>query len=248
MSVSSTSSAPAPGFSRSDSPAHVPYQIDPAANRFHWYENHWKRVALELILRHYTPAGKTVLDYGCGRGETLDLYKRAGFAVTGTDTDPECVRLAGQYGPSVVLQPERAVEQFGRRSFDVVTCFHVLEHVPSPIQTLRDISAIARDYALLAVPNLRQLRWMGARNIDLSYVNEGHLQAWDHWHFLNLAHHYCNLELVEWGFDATILPGVSELAARIGGNKLAIRLETGLFRRCFPFHGISVLGLFRVRK
>ena len=248
MSASTThSSTGTPGFSRADSPAHVPYQIDPD-NRFHWYENHWKRIALALLLKHCPAAGKTVLDYGCGRGETLDLYSRAGFTVTGTDTDPECVRLAARYGKSVVLQPEAAVEQFGRKSFDIVTCFHVLEHVPCPIKTLGDISTLARDYALLAVPNLRQLRWIATRHIDLGYVNEGHLQAWDHWHFLNLAERFCGLELVEWGFDATILPGVSELTAKVFGNSAAIKLETGLFRKLFPYHGISVLGLFKVRK
>lgn len=247
MGVSQTSPAGASGFSETQSPAHVPYHIDPS-NRFHWYENHWKRIALELLLRHVSPAGRTVLDYGCGRGETLDIFKHSGFSVTGTDTDPECVRLASSYGKSVLLQPERAVEQFGKKSFDLVTCFHVLEHVPCPVQTLNDIASIAKEHVLLAVPNLRQLRWIGTRKIDLAWVNEGHMQAWDHWHFLNLAQRFCGLELVEWGFDATILPGVSELAVKIGGNDLAIKLETGLFRKLFPFHGISVLGLFRVKR
>jgi SAM-dependent methyltransferase len=247
MSLSTTNSNDAAGSPGFNAPAHVPYQIDPT-NRFHGYENHWKEVALQLLAKHCDPKGKTVLDYGCGRGETLEIYGKAGFAVTGTDTDTECVRLASRFGPAQILQPEKAVEQFGKKSFDVVTCFHVLEHVPCPRQTLSDIASITRDYALLAVPNLRQLRWIGTRRIELGWVNEGHLQAWDHWHFLNLAQRFCGLDLVEWGFDATILPGVSELAAKIGGNRLAVRLETGLFRRLFPYHGISVLGLFRVRR
>lgn len=247
MSASIANSTDAPGFTQAGAPAHVPYQLDPS-NRFHWYENHWKRVALNLLLKHYPPANKTVLDYGCGRGETLDIFGGAGFRVTGTDTDAQCVQLAERFGKSVLLKPEAAVEQFGPKSFDVVTCFHVLEHVPSPIKTLGDISAIARDYAVLAVPNLRQLRWMGVRNISLDLVNEGHLQAWDHWHFLNLAERYCGLELVEWGFDATIFPWLSEWAVKFLGNQSAIKLETGLFKRMFPYHGISVLGLFRVRR
>lgn len=248
-SSSPHASAPNAGGSAasSESPAHVPYLLDPE-NRFHWYENHWKRVALELLRKHCPPAGQTILDYGCGRGEALPIYSQAGYQISGTDTDPECVRLASRYGSAVLLQPERAVEQFGRKSFDVVTCFHVLEHVPSPIQTLRDISAIARDYALLAVPNLRRLQWLTTRKIDLAYVNEGHLQSWDHWHFLNLAERYCQLELVEWGFDATVLPILSETVHKLLGNRAVIGLETGLFKKCFPFHCISVMGLFRVRK
>ena len=74
-------------------------------------------------------------------------------------------------------------------------------------------------------------------------VNEGHLQSWDHAHFRNLAEKHCGLRIVAWGFDATILPVFSELAKRLCGNKTAIRLETGLFRRMFPYNGISVIAL-----
>jgi hypothetical protein len=62
---------------------------------------------------------------------------------------------------------------------------------------------------------------------------------------LNLAEKHCGLKLVSWGFDATILPLASNLSAKIFGRKTTIRLETGLFRRIFPYHGISVLGLFQ---
>jgi hypothetical protein len=59
---------------------HLPYEIDETANRFHFYENHWKRVALEFLLRHQKqPEGKTLFDYGCGRGETLAVARAAGL-------------------------------------------------------------------------------------------------------------------------------------------------------------------------
>lgn len=226
---------------------HIPYEIDPNQNRFHYYETLWKRVALDLLRKHYDVSGKTLLDYGCGRGETLDLYKAAGMKVTGTDMDPECVRLAGRYGNSCILNVDDPVGQFGRKSFDVVTCFHVLEHVPRPKETLQQLGEIARDYLVLAVPNLRFLYWTFKREFELSMVNEGHLQSWDHWHFRNLAERHCGLELVEWGSDATILP-MSGLLTKVLGNKATIALETGIFRRMFPYHCVSVLGLFRPKR
>lgn len=228
-------------------PRHLPYQIDPSANRFHYYENLWKEVALGLLKKNVDVQGKTLLDYGCGRGETLRLCFDAGMTVTGTDTDPECVRIASAHGKAVVLNPENPVGQFGAKSFDVISCFHVLEHVPSPVTTLRELSQIARSHVVLAVPNLRFLYWMFARRFDLSLINEGHLQGWDHWHFRNLAERHCGLELVEWGSDATILPVLSEATNRFLGTKMAIRLETGLFKRMFPYQCFSVIGLFRVK-
>jgi SAM-dependent methyltransferase len=226
---------------------HLPYEIDPSRNRYHYYESYWKKVGFDLLAKHLELPGKSLLDYGCGRGEALDLFSAAGMQVVGTDTDPECVRIAAAHCKAVLLDPAAPVAQFGSRSFDCVSCFHVLEHVPSPITTLRQLAQIARSHVVVAVPNLRVLNWIAAREIKLAYVNEGHLQGWDHWHFRNLAERHCGLDLIAWANDTTILPLVSELSNRILGQRFTISLETGLFRRIFPFHCLSIIGLFRVK-
>ena len=226
---------------------HLPYKINPDQDRFAYYETLWKRVGLSLLLKHCPASGQTILDYGCGRGETVQFYGEAGFHVTGTDVDPECVRMAGQFGTAVPLDPTNPLQQFGPRSFDIVTCFHVLEHVENPRQTLGALAKIARRYLVLGVPNLRYLHQIAARKFNLSHVNEGYLQAWDHLHFLNLAQNYCDLELIEWGSDATLLPFISNLSQTLLGTRATIALETGPFRWLFPYHCISVLGLFRVK-
>lgn len=226
-------------------PKHLPYVVDPSC-RSALYENYWKQVALVLLLKHCTPATKTVLDYGCGRGETLQYFKRAGFEVSGTDVDAECVRLSSAFGKATVLNSEDPLTQFGSKSFDIVTCFHVLEHVDNPRRTLRTLADIARHFVVLAVPNLRYLHRILERQFDLAHVNEGHLQGWDHWHLRNLAERYCGLELVEWASDATILPLASNLSQKILGTRMTMWLETNLFRALFPFHSISIIGLFRV--
>ena len=228
-------------------PKHLPYQIDPEKNRFAFYENFWKEVGRGLLAKHVELRGKTLLDYGCGRGEALKLFASAGMQVTGADTDPECVRMATEHGKTVLLDPEDPVSQFGAKSFDIICCFHVLEHVPCPVKTLQDLAKIARSHLLLAVPNLRVLYWINNRKFSLDFVNEGHLQGWDHLHFRSLAERHCGLELVDWASDTTILPFLSEAANRLFGAKMAIRLETGLFKRFFPFHCLSVIGLFRVK-
>ena len=228
------------------SPKHLPYELQPTKDRSHFYETLWKHVSLDLLTKHCPARGQSVLDYGSGRGETLDIFGKGGFKVTGADVDPECVRLSSRFGPAVVLDPQNPVSQFGQKSYDIVTCFHVLEHVENPKKTLGELNQIARGYVLLAVPNLRYLNRLFTRHIDVTFVNEGHLQSWDHWHLRSLAERHCGLKLVEWGFDATRLPLLGDLAARMFGQRAAIALETGLFRWLFPFHGISVIGLFRV--
>ena len=224
---------------------HLPYEINEKTDRFHYYETLWKRRGLELLLKHCDPKGKSLLDYGCGRGEMLDFSTKAGFLVKGTDMDPKCVEIASKHGEACVLDIASPLEQFGPKSFDVVSCFHVLEHVDNPKAVLSTLAKIARSYVVIAVPNLRYLHKTFRRTMNRGEVNEGHFQSWDHWHLLNLAETHCGLEWVEWGTDATQLPFFSQAAQKLLGTKATIQLETGLFRKMFPYHGVSVLGLFK---
>ena len=64
-----------------------------------------------------------------------------------------------------------------------------------------------------------------------------------HAHFLNLAENHCGLRVIDWANDATIIPLLSELIRRTLGNRAVIRCETGLFKRLFPFWGISIIAL-----
>lgn len=223
---------------------HIPYAVNEESERNHFFENHWKRVALELLAAHDPDLhGLTLLDYGCGRGETLEYARGYGMESFGLDVDPECVRVAGQYGRAEILDLSRAAEQVGIASHDVVTCFHVLEHVDNPKEVLTMLGQAARRYVLTAVPNLRQINNLRRPTRETHRVNEGHLQSWDHAHFRNLAENHCGLRIISWGFDATILPVASELCKRIFGTKAVLKLETGIFKRCFPYNGISVIAL-----
>lgn len=223
---------------------HLPYQIDPASNRFYFYENYWKRVALQLLQKHAgSLQGLTLLDYGCGRGETLAYAKEMGLQAEGLDVDPECVRLARAHGPAEILDLKNPLRQAPPRSYDVVACFHVLEHVDNPKEILTMLGRACRRYCLVAVPNLSRFPNLRRPWQSPEYVNTGHLQSWDHPHFKTLAEVHCGLRVVDWGFDATIISPLSEMVKRLFGNRVTIGLETGLFRRLFPYWGISVIAL-----
>lgn len=80
---------------------HLPYVIEPDKNRQHYYETHWKIVGLQLLARHLKPQGSTLLDYGCGRGEAMEIAKQMGFDPQGADADPSVFDWApGMAGPS----------------------------------------------------------------------------------------------------------------------------------------------------
>ena len=66
---------------------HLPYEVDEHSNRHHFYERFWKHRALELLTRHTEVRGLDVLDYGCGRGEALELFGARGARILGVDPD-----------------------------------------------------------------------------------------------------------------------------------------------------------------
>lgn len=224
---------------------HLPKRIDESNNRYHYYETLWKQIGLRLLAEHCEDLKElTLLDYGCGRGETLRIASDFGMVALGADLDPECVEISRKIGEAVLIdKPDDPSLQFGENSFDVVTCFHVLEHVDRPKEVLASLARISRRYVLVAVPNLRTLPRPRALAREPRPVNEGHLQGWDHAHFRNLAERHCGLRVIAWGHDHVKIPVIGGLVAGLGGDAMLRRLETGCWVRWFPFHSASVIAL-----
>ncbi|MGQ0441862.1 MAG: bifunctional 2-polyprenyl-6-hydroxyphenol methylase/3-demethylubiquinol 3-O-methyltransferase UbiG, partial [Methylophilaceae bacterium] len=82
--------------------------------------------------------GKTVLDVGCGGGILSESMAGKGATVTGIDLGERALKVAQLHslesGVSVnyrlIAVEDLAKEQ--PRSFEVVTCLEMLEHVPNP--------------------------------------------------------------------------------------------------------------------
>lgn len=67
------------------------------------------------------PAGSTLLDVGCGRGETVYYALEQKILASGIDIVPE---LAGIYVQTA------SIDEIPFESVDVVTCYDMLEHLP----------------------------------------------------------------------------------------------------------------------
>jgi len=92
---------------------------------------------MEALLGFRGRAGGRLLDVGCATGEFLDVARQHGFAVQGLEVSEYSVVKARKKGLDVV---HGMLEQMSRVSpFDVVTCSHVLEHLPSPVHALQQI-------------------------------------------------------------------------------------------------------------
>jgi 2-polyprenyl-3-methyl-5-hydroxy-6-metoxy-1,4-benzoquinol methylase len=111
--------------------------------------------------------GLDLLDVGCGSGTLLGLLKNRGFRPLGVDFSQEAAQVAETENGVRVLVGSLEQAAFPDGSFDVVTLFHVMEHVTNPRRVLAEVGRILRsDGALiLQVPNIDswQFRAFGAR-------------------------------------------------------------------------------------
>lgn len=101
---------------------------------------------LQAILEH---AGPQILDVGCGNGGYVRRLQND-YDTVGLDIAPYR-EWASSTNRFVVGNAERLC--FPDESFDTVTCFETLEHLPNPDMTLRECRRVARRNVILSVPN-----------------------------------------------------------------------------------------------
>lgn len=122
---------------------------------------------------------KNHLDIGCGTGEFLNACKTAGFKTKGIEPS-EIARMQAIDNYNLDVSENTDLSQFDEDSFETITMWHVLEHIPNLNETIEHFSRILEKNGtvIIAVPNLKS--W------DANYYKE-YWAAWDvpiHlWHF-----------------------------------------------------------------
>jgi SAM-dependent methyltransferase len=104
------------------------------------------------IVRRFKRNGIAV-DLGCGIGETAVALSNAGFSVTGVEESTKTIAFLKQQYPSVEWINQSILDfaagNGGR--FDVVTLFHVLEHIPHPENAIRLVDRLLRDDGVIVI-------------------------------------------------------------------------------------------------
>ena len=94
--------------------------------------------------------GKSVLDFGCGTGMFLKRAKELAKSVKGIEPEKRLKEHFNKEGLSVA----ESISELGE-SFDIITLFHVLEHLSDPVQVLEELSAKLSENGeiIVEVPN-----------------------------------------------------------------------------------------------
>jgi len=120
----------------------------------------WRR-RLRLLERHAHPPalGRALLDVGCGDGLFLEAARGAGWNADGIEFSPEGARRAAARLGRPVAVGDLATSSLLVGPYDVITLWHVLEHLEHPAGMLLAAHRRLRPGGILAVavPNLSNL-------------------------------------------------------------------------------------------
>lgn len=108
------------------------------------------------ILEAFPPwtGGGRLLDVGCASGKFLRQVQAVGWQVAGIELDEAAASKARAVTPDVIVGDPAEIE-LPAGPFDVITAFHVVEHLPDPLRALRNLlRALAPGGVLIVeVPN-----------------------------------------------------------------------------------------------
>ncbi|WP_263649781.1 class I SAM-dependent methyltransferase [Rasiella rasia] len=95
----------------------------------------------------------SVLDVGAGTGDFLAVAKNRGWSVSGVEVNSGARDKAAEKGINLVS----SLEKVQNKKFDVITLWHVLEHIPNYKETLATLESMLTNSGILiiAVPNFK---------------------------------------------------------------------------------------------
>lgn len=162
-----------------DSPSYISHSntsanlIDKIYKLARTFTLRWK---YKLVLRHASPKPATLLDYGCGTGYFLAYCKEHGLTVSGVEPNPQARAEAARQVGNNIYSDINEIKQ----PSDIITLWHVLEHVHNLHQTIQDLSGKLNPHGTLviAVPNHNSRDAQDYQDYWAAYDVPRHL-----WHF-----------------------------------------------------------------
>ena len=118
----------------------------------------------------------SILDIGCGTGEFLFRAKEEGWKVFGFEPNEKAKAISKSKNINLIDD----LDSYQKHSFDVITMWHVLEHVPDLDKQIKQIKTLLKPDGLLiiAVPNYKSYDANFYKSDWAAYDVPRHL-----WHF-----------------------------------------------------------------
>jgi 2-polyprenyl-3-methyl-5-hydroxy-6-metoxy-1,4-benzoquinol methylase len=135
------------------------------------------------LINSFELKSKTLLDIGCGTGEFISIAKQDNWTVKGIEPNPKARSIANDKTDNEVYDVEY-LNNFGTQSFDVITLWHVLEHLPNLDEHISLIKKLLKPDGkiVIAVPNYKSFDACYYKKFWAAFDVPRHL-----WHFSQLS-------------------------------------------------------------
>ena len=119
---------------------------------YHFIKNIALKNKLNLINSHQPNKGR-ILDIGAGTGDFLSVAKKDGWQTIGVEPSTKAKSIAINKGVSFV----ELTTELENNSFDVISMWHVLEHVPHLDKQIKELKRLLKPTGtlIIAVPNFK---------------------------------------------------------------------------------------------
>ncbi len=138
-------------------------------------KKHALQKKISLITSLNNGAG-SLLDIGAGTGDFLKQAKKKSWKISGVEPNESARKLAKEKGVNL----KKRIEYYEEERFDVITLWHVLEHLPNLEKTISTIENLLKPGGILivAVPNYKSFDAKHYKSNWAAYDAPRHL-----WHF-----------------------------------------------------------------
>ncbi len=142
---------------------------------YHFVKEYALRKKVKLIFDLNKKTG-SLLDIGAGTGDFLIAAKNKGWDAKGVEPSDQAKKLAKQKGVDLITK----TSELQSKSVDVITMWHVLEHVPDIMNQLIELKRLVKEngYIIIAVPNYKSYDASYYKSFWAAYDVPRHL-----WHF-----------------------------------------------------------------
>ncbi|TCI92118.1 class I SAM-dependent methyltransferase [Tenacibaculum sp. M341] len=138
-------------------------------------KNYTIKKKLKLINSFHTNE-KTLLDIGAGTGDFINFCKKNNWNVVGVEPSKKAKEIAST--KELVLLS--SIEEIKEEKYDVITMWHVLEHIPNLNEYIKALKKLLKKDGVLviAVPNFKSYDANHYKNFWAAYDVPRHI-----WHF-----------------------------------------------------------------